>query len=447
MLHRLKKILPPSILELYHWSLAMISNWRYGRPSERMVVIGVTGTSGKSTVVEMIARVLETAGFTVGAASTIRFKIGPRETMNDTKMTMVGRFRLQKMLGEMVAAGCQYAVIETSSQGIEQFRHRGIHYDAVALTNLYPEHLDAHGGFENYKRAKLKLCKHLAQGPNKNIAGKKIPKTIIVNLDSPYAPEFLGFAVDQKIGVTTASTYDITGVQEVRAELLHAGARVGFAVEGQTVWMRLPGDHNAGNALLAYGVARAFGVDPQIIRRGLEAVTGIPGRIEAVDAGQPFTVIVDYAFEPRAMEKLYATVAQIPHRRIIQVLGTTGGGRDRARGAVLGEMAGRFADVVVVTNEDPYDDDPRELMERVAQGVLRVGKVLQKNLFIQPERQGGIAQAVGLAQPGDLVLVTGKGSEQAIVVAKGKKIPWDDRTAVREGLELLQKAKKDIPKK
>lgn len=438
---RLKKILPRGVLGFYHWALAGVANWRYGRPSEKMVVIGVTGTSGKSTVVEMVVRVLETAGFTVGAASTIQFKIGSRVQWNATKMTMVGRFQLQRMLAEMVSAGCQYAIIETSSQGIEQFRHRGIHYDAVVLTNLYPEHLDAHGGFENYKRAKLKLCKHLAQGQTKIIAGKKIPKTLVVNLDCPYAPEFLGYAVDQKIGVTTASAYDITGVQEVRAKLIHDGARVGFTVDGQTIRMQLPGDHNAGNALIAYGVALAFGITPPVIRRGLEAIAGVPGRIELIDAGQPFTVIVDYAFEPKAMEKLYQAVASMPHRRIIQVLGTTGGGRDRARGAVLGEMAGRYADIVVVTNEDPYDDDPHELMERVVQGAQRVGKVLQKNLFIQPERRDGIAQAVSLANEHDVVLITGKGSEQAIVVANGKKIPWDDRGAVREELAALQKVK------
>jgi len=422
------------MLNLYHWSLAILANWRYGRPSEKMVVVGVTGTSGKSTVVEMLASILEVAGFTVGVTSTIKFKIGSREQWNSTKMTMVGRFQLQKLLKEMVGAGCQYAIIETSSQGIEQFRHVGIHYDAAVLTNLYPEHLDAHKGFENYKQAKLKLFKKLEQVQPKTVSGKKIAKSIVVNLDCPFAPEFLGFSVDQKVGVTTASTYDITGVREVRAKILQEGSRVGFAIGNEKLWLSLPGEHNAVDALIAYGTARALGVRTDAIARGLASVRKIAGRTEFIRAGNLFTVIVDYAFEPEAMEKLYQVVSQLPHRRVIQVLGTTGGGRDRARGAVLGEMAGRFADLVVVTNEDPYDDDPRELMERVVQGALRAGKVIEKNLFVQLERRDAIRQAISLAENDDVVLITGKGSEQAIVVAGGKKIPWDDRTAAREAI-------------
>lgn len=402
-----------------------------------MVIIGVTGTSGKSTVIELIGSILESAGFTVGLASTIRFKAGTRQWLNRTKMTMVGRFQLQKLLAEMVAAGCQYAVIETSSQGIEQFRHVGIHYDVAVLTNLYPEHLDAHKGFENYKEAKRKLFRQLERQQPKTIRGKTIPRTIVVNLDCPYAPEFLGLAVEQKFGYTTTARYDITGVTEVRAQVAQEGGRVGLFVDGCVIGLQLLGEHNAVNALCAYSVGKTLNVAPDVMRRALSSVTGIPGRIEFVRAGQSFTVIVDYAFEPVAMEKLYQTVSAIPHQKILHVLGTTGGGRDRARGAVLGEMVGRAANVVVVTDEDPYDDDPRMLMERVITGVEHVGKVLEKNLFMQPDRRAAIRLAVTLAQPNDLVLITGKGCEQAIVAKHGVKIPWDDRMVAREEINSL----------
>lgn len=429
----LRKLVPKPVLQIYHRTLAILAHRWYGRPSERMVVIGVTGTSGKSTVVEMLAAIFEAAGHRVGVASTIRFQAAERSWYNNTKMTMVGRFQLQRWLARMVAAGCRYALVETTSLGIAQHRHIGVHYDTVVLTNLYPEHIDAHGGFGNYQQAKLELFRHLARQPCKVLAGRMIERTAIVNLDIPQAAAFTQFAVERTIGFTiTAAPPAPVGVVAVHGAVLREDRRVGIAVDGVSYWLKIPGEHNAVNALAAISVARAHGVPPAAIQQGLEQLAGIPGRIETIAAGQPFTVIVDYAFEPQAMEQLYRVARDLKHRRVIQVLGTTGGGRDAARGAVLGEMAGRFADVVIVTDEDPYDDDPQILMERVAAGVREAGKVVARDLFIQLDRRDAIRQAVTLAEPEDLLLITGKGSEQAMVVAQGKKIPWDDRIVVRE---------------
>jgi UDP-N-acetylmuramoyl-L-alanyl-D-glutamate--2,6-diaminopimelate ligase len=199
MLTEIKKLIPAVWLAAYHKSLAVLADIIYGRPSEKMVVIGVTGTNGKSSTVSLIAEILEKAGYRVGAASTTLFKLADKEWLNDKKMTMLGRFALQKLLRQMVAAGCRYAVIETSSQGIEQYRHLGIHYDVCVFTNLTPEHIEAHGGFDNYKKAKLKLFKHLADAPVKVIGGRKIAKAIVVNGDDRQAKEFLDFQVDKKI--------------------------------------------------------------------------------------------------------------------------------------------------------------------------------------------------------------------------------------------------------
>lgn len=438
----LKKIIPARAIAAYHWTLAHLANYWFGRPSEQLVVIGITGTTGKSTVCAMLAKILEAAGHTVGLASTISFKIGRVVRLNDTKMTMVGRFELQRLLAQMVTGGCQYAIIETTSLGIVQFRHVGIRYDTAALTNLYPEHLDAHGGFIQYQAAKRQLFGHVERRPPKRIASKDIPRALVVNLDVPQAPEFLAFQVDRTIGFTTRSSSDITGVLELRGDIIRDGARIGVRIGHEQLWLQLPGEHNAENALAAAAIARVHGIGWDAIRAGLFQLAALPGRIERIASGQPFIVIVDYAFEPVAMDKLYAVAKTMPRGRVIQVLGTTGGGRDRDRGAVLGRMAGEFADVVVATDEDPYDDDPRALALRVVAGAQAAGKTLGRDLVLEMDRRLAIRYAVRAATPGDLVLVTGKGCEQAMVVANGKKIPWDDRAVVREELAALVASEK-----
>ncbi len=428
----LRQLIPRPVLGAYHRVLAVLANVWYGRPSERMIVIGVTGTTGKSSVIELLAVIFKAAGMRVGIASSIRFQAGERSWMNATKLTMVGRFQLQRWLRRMVDAGCQYAIIETTSLGIAQYRHAGIHYDTVLLTNLYREHLDAHGGYATYRRAKRRLFTHLARSRPKVIAGQTIPRRAIINLDSEYAVEFAGIAVEEQIGFTVAHRVAAGGGRTVSGEILRDGRRVGLRVNRSEIWLNLPGEHNAVNALAAYCVARTHRLAAADIQRALAQVAGIPGRIETIDAGQPFTMIVDYAFEPGAMEQLYRVAGTLPHGRVIQVLGTTGGGRDAARGAVLGAMAARFADIVIATDEDPYDDDPAVLVERVVRGATEAGKIPGKNLFVQLDRRLAIRQAVALAQGNDVVLITGKGSEQVMALAGGRKISWDDRSIARE---------------
>ena len=196
----IKKFIPGFLLRWYHKTLALAANIFYGFPSNKLIVIGVTGTNGKSTTVHLIAKMFEGAGFKVGATSTVGFKVAGEEKLNKKKMTMLGRFALQKLLRQMVAAGCRYAVIETSSQGVEQFRHLGVNYDVAVFTNLTQEHIEAHGGFENYKKAKGKFFAHLATKSKKVIDGKVVPKVSVVNLDDKYSDYFLNFLADEYYG-------------------------------------------------------------------------------------------------------------------------------------------------------------------------------------------------------------------------------------------------------
>ena len=437
----LKKLIPLIVLSAYHRCLAWAAAAYFRYPSRQLIVIGVTGTNGKSTVSNMIAHMLEGAGYRVGLSTTANFKIAEREWLNDQKMTMLGRFKLQKLLREMVKAGCQYAVIETSSEGIRQYRHRQINYDLAVFTNLTPEHIESHGGFENYKRAKGELFAKLSRDPVKVINGQSVPKVIVANLMDGYADYFLSFSADQKLGFVVPrqnSNQPIISadIETIRAEnIIYQSNGSSFEVDGTGFRLQLLGQFNIENALAAVCVGRVLGLDYENIAASLGILSGVPGRLEDIVEGQNFRVIVDYAPEPESFRKLYEVVAGLKKNRIIHVLGSCGGGRDTGRRPVLGRLAAEQAQVIIVTNEDPYDDDPLEIIEAVAAGAREQGFRDGENLFTILDRGAAIKQAITLAQEGDLVLVTGKGCEQAIVIAGGKKLPWDDRVALRQAIK------------
>ncbi len=424
----LKKLLPPSILTLYHRGLALVATIVYGFPSHKMIVIGVTGTNGKSTVANLVAKILEGAGHRVGLTSTVNFKIAEREWLNDQKMTMLGRFRLQSLLRRMVRAKCRYAIVETTSEGIKQYRHWGIAYDLAVFTNLTPEHIESHGSFEKYKQAKGKLFAALDHSVKADV-----PKISIVNLDDPAANYFLSFPAEKKIGYTFQNASAPAGVQVVRGHgISDTPQGVDFTLDGQPVHLRLLGRFNAFNALAALCVGFSQNIDPAIMIQTLGQITGVPGRMQLIDEGQPFTVIVDYAHEPAGLEQVYLAIKSFHPRKIIGLLGSQGGGRDRRKRPLLGELAGRYTDYTIVTNEDPYDDDPLEIIEEVVAGIKKYpDKIEGQHYFKILDREEAIQKALALAAPNDVVVLTGKGSEQNMVIHGGKKVPWNDEAAVR----------------
>ncbi|MBT4277681.1 UDP-N-acetylmuramoyl-L-alanyl-D-glutamate--2,6-diaminopimelate ligase [Candidatus Falkowbacteria bacterium] len=440
----IKKIIPKSVFRFlqpfYHKFLVCLAAFFYAHPSEKLIVIGVTGTNGKSTTAHLIAKALEARGDKTGETSTVFFKIGDKEWLNDKKMTMLGRFALQKMLKQMVQAGCKYAVIETSSEGIKQFRHLGINYDVVVFTNLTPEHIESHGGFENYKKAKLELFKHLEKSKRKKIDNKKINKAIIANLDDEHAKDFLNFKVDKKIGITIKNNKSDLVDQALTVENTHSKLKgISFSTDNVNFKLNLIGEFNIYNALSAIAVGLSQDFELEEMQQTLSKIKGVPGRMELIKEAQNFTVIVDYAPEPESLKQAYNTVLKLKkdNAKIIHVLGSCGGGRDIARRPILGELAGKNADYVIITNEDPYDDDPMEIINNVVEGAVKEGKVLDKNLFKILDRREAIKKALTLAKENNLVLITGKGSEQAMCIADGKKIKWDDRAIAKEELKKL----------
>lgn len=423
----IRKIIPKFLLKYYHLILVELAALFYGYPSRKMIVIGVTGTKGKSSTAYLLAKILEEAGYKVGLTSTVLFKIGGREWLNPYKMTMLGRFRLQKMLREMVGAGVRYAVVETSSEGILQSRHRGIEYDVAVFTNLSPEHLESHGSYANYRAAKAELFKSLKK---KKLDGKEIPRVIIANADDKEAEYFLQFPADKKLTFTLENKV-IDGIMTVAVEdiaLGEGGSR--FRVDGQNFSLGILGRFNIYNAMAAITVAAAQNIPLAAANAALSKINSIPGRFEMIDGGQPFKVIVDYAHEPKSMEEIFAAVNLLPHKRIIHVFGGTGGGRDQAKRAVLGKISAANADQIIITNDDPYDEDRNKIADNIIGGIKAAGYSDYEKIL---DRREAIRRAFRLAQAGDLVLITGKGAEQAMMIG-GKKVPWDDRKIVKEEL-------------
>ncbi len=414
----------------------------YRDPSEELIVIGVTGTKGKSSTTRFIADLLTELGDKVGYTSTTGFNIAGQEIVNKMKMTMPGRFYLQSLLRQMVNAGCKYAIVETSSQGIMQYRHLGINYDLAVFTNLTPEHIEAHGGFENYKKAKGRLFAHLSKRRRKQIDGRKVQKISVLNADDANAKYYAGFTVDRHYYFTWKANPDVVcepGHDQIITAAEDKSDRTGMSltVNELPVKLNLEAKFQRQNAVAAITTVKALGYSLTDVLAAAEKLRGLPGRFEMVTAGQPFKVVIDYAYEPAGLEALFAAVKNLDPGKIIGVHGSAGGGRDVARRPLIGKIAAEHEDTVIVTNEDPYDEDPLAIMREVAAGAMAAGKVENESVVIIPDRQSAIEAAIALAQPGDVVLLTGKGSEPVMAVAGGKKLPWNEKQAALKALSKL----------
>ncbi len=420
-LSKIKKIIhrcaPKRIISFYHLILVFTGAVFYRFPSRKIKVIGVTGTSGKSTVVEFIAQILNSTGHKAASSSSIQFKIGKNIQRNELKMTMPGRWHIQRFLFKAVKEKCEYVILEVTSEGISQHRHRFIDFDTLVFTNLSPEHIERHGGFENYRKTKGLLFASLSKSNKKT-------KTIIANLDDEQADYFLSFKADQKIGFGKKKQ-ELPGIYLEEMALSPSGSS--FVFNGQKIKWSLLGEFNILNGLAAIATVSAHGIDLQKAASALSNINSIPGRMELI-MENPFAVIVDYAHTPKSLKEVYKTVREGLKGKMILVLGSCGGGRDLWKRPVFGKLAGEYGDIIILTNEDPYDENPASIIEQIDAGI---SKEFSGKRFLILDRAKAIKKALNLAQSGDVIVITGKGSESVICWANGNKTPWDDREMVK----------------
>ncbi|MCU0660687.1 MAG: UDP-N-acetylmuramyl-tripeptide synthetase [Candidatus Pacebacteria bacterium] len=419
VLRILKKYIPKRLFlalqPTYHYLLAAAAACIYLFPSHHIKVLFVTGTKGKTSTAELAVALLEAAGYRVALAGTLRFKIAQDSRSNMYKMTIPGRFFVQRFLRRAVQARCDWAVLEMTSEGAILHRHAFVEADALIFTNLAKEHIESHGSYENYVAAKLLIAKALNTSSKKTLY-------MIANADDKETKKFFA---------ATPNTKHIPFSFKDGQPYTIKNEGIDFTFDSIPMHSPLSGMFNLYNILAAAAFAKAFGISPNVIKSAVESFSGIRGRVEKINMGQDFTAVVDYAHTPDSLMNLYQAFAHA--KKSICVLGNTGGGRDTWKRKDMALIAEQYCSSIILTNEDPYDEDPLVIVSDMAKHIQK------KPVKILMDRREAVREALKEATTGDAVLITGKGTDPYIMGPHGTKIPWDDATVVREELSKLQK--------
>lgn len=439
----LNKFLSQQTKNKFHKFEANLACIKHHYPSRNIKVIGVTGTKGKTSVANLIASIFDSAGIKCAMETTINTKFGDEvvaHTQKDRWVTTPPPDVLQGFLRKAVNLKCEYAIIEVTSQAIDQNRIWGIDFDTLIFTNLSHDHLDYHKTRENYLNAKLKVFQD-------NPRAK-----FIINADDPVSDKFIALPSKETILYSIKKPVDHGAVAR---KILTSADSVTFTIahdDGQnTINLKIPGIFNVQNALASFCAGLTCGIDPDEIRKGLESVELISGRMEAIKVSpkQDFTVIVDYAHNPDSLKNVYETIKDGMKNtggRLIAVLGATGR-RDKTKRPLMGALAGKYADLVIFTDEDPYDENPEQIIEEVSLGIHKGARKkhqwrLHRNYWKVLDRKQAIKKAISEAKKNDVVAITGKGAEEVMAVGISTFIPFSDRKIARSELEEIYKINK-----
>jgi len=406
-----------------------------GFPARKLRVIGVTGTDGKTTTVNLIWSVLEAAGYTAGLISSVNAIIGDAWYDTGLHTTTPDALEVQGYLAQMVEAGAEYAVLEATSHGLAQHRLTACDFDVAVVTNITHEHLDYHGTFEEYRQAKARLFQGLATAAPK----PDTPKVAVLNVDDP------SFSYLRDIPADGQLTYGVREKAQVTARdivLSSSGASfTALTPQGSfPIETHLVGQFNVYNCLAAIAAALSQGIPVPYIQQGIEAVSQVTGRMEKIDLGQPFQVVIDFAHTPNSLQNALEAARGMIKGQITVVFGCAGL-RDREKRPVMGEIAGRLADKIVITAEDPRTEDLGQIMAQIAGGCERTGRGEGVDYWRIGDRREAIQLAIDMADEGDLVLITGKGHEKSMCFGT-TEYPWSDHDAVREALSRRLEGKK-----
>ncbi len=439
MAKKFKKLIPKKLVNFYHYLWALAGALIYKFPSRNLIVIGVTGTKGKTSVSYLTYALLQSAGIKTALFSSQYFCINDELKENTVRLTTPGHGFFQKFLAEATKAGCEVAILEITSEGLVQSRHRFIDFDIVAFINIHPEHIEHHGGYLNYREAKSLLFRNLLKGKNKLFRSKLIKKTIVVNLDEKEADYFLSFPAQQKITYSIENTYSYPNhLQPQKYTLGPTGTK--FYWENQIFNFKMPGRQYLSNAFASLSIIHGLDLNVKSFNQALADFNGLTGRFEVISAGG-IKVIIDYAHTPGSIETLYQNIWQIfKPKRLLCLVSSAGGHRDKWKRPVIGEIACRYCNETIITDEDPVDEDPMAIMRSIETGLKRylAEYELQKPYKIIPDRTEAIKTLVDQAQKDDVVVLIGKGAEKSIETADGP-IPWDEEEAVRKALNSKQR--------
>jgi UDP-N-acetylmuramoyl-L-alanyl-D-glutamate--2,6-diaminopimelate ligase len=413
-----------------HRALAEAAAAFFGRPGRKLTVVGVTGTDGKTSLCHLITHVLESAGESAGLMSTAENRVAERPLADSGRFTTPEPPQVQSLLAQMVEADCRYVILEATSHGLAQHRLASCEFDVAVMTNVGRDHIDFHGSREEYLAAKGHLFQMLDEA-----ADKRVTKTAVLNTDDPAHRYFQSLTQAQVV------TYGFDAAADVRAaDVRPEGWGTRFRLRtpaGETeTRMGRPGAFNVANALGAAAASLALGLDLGSVTRGLESWPGAPGRMERVDAGQPFSVVVDFAHAPESLRRVLRELRLGSRGRVIAVFGCIGE-RDRDRRYAMGRVAAELADYTYLTDDNPYSEDRDAILSEIARGLREADKREGHDFAVVPDRREAIAQALAMAVDEDVVLLTGKGHEREVVLADGSYECHDHEVARRLLRELF----------
>lgn len=405
----LKKIIPPFVFSYYHWwwnfGMALLN----GFPAKKLTVIMVTGTKGKTTVTEYLYHALKETGHKTILINGIHFVLPETELRNTFKMTTPGHGYIHTLLRQAKNQGATHAVIEMTSEASVQYRHMFLYPDITMITNLQKEHIESHGSFENYKQAKRNIVEEV-------LYSKKPNPALILNGDEKSLESF------KEIPASTIITFSESEIKNLSREIPTT-----FMYNNTSFEISNPGKVSALNALAVIKATEHLNISLDEVSSGLKHVKRVRGRMESISLGQPFEAVVDYAHTPDSLIALYES---FPNKKKVCVLGNTGGGRDTWKRPEMARIAEEYCDTVILTNEDPYDEDPQKILDEMAAGMGTKPTIIM-------DRREAIRHALSQTPEGGVTFISGKGTDPYIMEANGKKTPWDDATVVREELAQL----------
>lgn len=397
-------------------ALALLSATFYNNPSEKFLLIGVTGTNGKTTTTNLIAKIFEDQGHKVGLIGTIHNRIGDK--IIPVERTTPETLDLQALFSQMVQEKVTCVVMEVSSHALDLHRVLGSYFDIGVFTNLTPEHLDYHQTMEDYYKAKAKLFTEYLQGEN---------KFAIINADDPWGQRLLKDSSSSKLSYGIDEKTDLQG-----SKLVITNKGVKYQVQDLSLDLKLTGKFNVYNSLAALGVAKCMNIKLTEAIQSLEKVEGISGRFQLVPGNQDFSIIVDYAHTADSLVNILTTAKEFAKKRIITVFGC-GGDRDRTKRPLMGEAAATYSDFCFITSDNPRTEDPQDIIADILPGVEKIGKDKYKVII---DRKEAIKEAINLAERDDIIIIAGKGHETYQEI-KGKKYPFDDKEIAQEILKEL----------